>query len=143
MSALITRARFCRLGLAFCLAALLSCGSAFAKVILVPKWGLFEQSFNSWVDYQYPLQQCTLRVSFTSPNGETNTVYGFWDGEKTWRVRFSPNQPGRWTYRTSCSDLANQHLNEQTGEFLCTSGYWRQSFRPARTHSPDSQSPSI
>jgi len=120
MTAFIKRARFSGFGLAICLAALLSGGSAFAKIIVVPKWGRFEQSFKSGIDYQYPLQQCTLRVTFTSPGGETNTVFGFWDGDKTWRVRFSPDQPGRWTYHTSCSDLANQRLNDQTGDFLCT-----------------------
>jgi hypothetical protein len=96
-------------------------GTALAKVPLVAEWGRFEQSFKSSVSYNNPFQQCTLKVTFISPAKETNSVYGFWDGGKTWRVRFSPNQPGRWTYQTSCSDLANQHLNNQTGEFLCTS----------------------
>jgi hypothetical protein len=109
----------CKLGLAA--AIVLFAGTSLAKVPLVAKWGRFEQSFKSSVSYENPFQQCTLRVTFTSPTGETNSVFGFWDGGKIWRVRFSPNQPGRWTYRTACSDFANQRLNNQTGEFLCTS----------------------
>jgi Protein of unknown function (DUF4038)/Putative collagen-binding domain of a collagenase len=35
-------------------------------------------------------------------------------------VRFSPNLPGRWTFRSACSDKANKGLNNQTGEFVCT-----------------------
>src|ERR1700743_570489 len=107
----------------FGLAALLTvfAGTAMAKVSLVSKWGRFEQSFKSGVIYENPFQQCTLKVTFVSPLGETNLVYGFWDGGQIWRVRFSPNQPGRWTYHTECSDIANVRLNEQTGEFLCSS----------------------
>ena len=105
--------------LILCLA--LFAGSATAKVPLVAKWGRFDQSFKSGSKYENPFQQCALKVTFISPLGETNVVDGFWDGGKIWRVRFSPGQPGRWTYRTSCSDLANQELNNQTGEFLCTS----------------------
>jgi hypothetical protein len=106
-------------GLTLCLA--LIAGTAFAKVPLVGKWGRFEQSFKSSVKYENPFQQCTLKVSFVSPLGQTNIVDGFWDGGKTWRVRFSPDQPGQWTYRTTCSDTANRSLNNQSGEFLCTS----------------------
>jgi hypothetical protein len=107
----------------FALAAglLLFAGSAFARESIIPKWGRFEQSFKSSVKYENPFQQCTLKVTFISPSHETNEGYGFWDGGKTWRVRFSPNQLGRWTYHTSCSDLANRRLDDQSGEFICSS----------------------
>jgi hypothetical protein len=109
------------LALAICLVCLSFAGNASAKIRLVAQWGRFEQSFKSSVHYDNPFQQCTLKATFTSPGGETNMVDGFWDGGTAWRVRFSPDQPGRWTYRTSCSDRANTRLNDQTGEFLCTS----------------------
>jgi hypothetical protein len=35
-------------------------------------------------------------------------------------LRFAPDQPGRWTYRTTCSDPANRNLQNQSGAFLCT-----------------------
>ena len=70
--------------------------------------------------YSNALQDASLRVVFTSPLGETNEVDGFWDGGRTWRVRFSPDQPGRWKFRTTCSDTANVGLHNETGEFLCT-----------------------
>ena len=105
---------------ALALCAVLLAGTAFAKTPLVPKWGRFEQSFKSSVQYENPFQQCTLQVRFVSPSHETNEVYGFWDGDRTWRVRFSPDEPGRWTYETACSDEANKRLNNQSGEFLCT-----------------------
>jgi hypothetical protein len=87
---------------------------------IAPKWSRFEQSFKSDILYSNALQEATLTVLFTSPLGETNLVYGFWDGEKTWRVRFLPCQPGRWTYKTTCSDTSNLGLHNRAGEFLCT-----------------------
>jgi len=90
------------------------------RMPIVPKWGRFEQSFKSEVLYSNALQDATLTVLFTSPLGETNLVYGFWDGGTTWRVRFSPGQPGRWTYKTTCSDTSNRGLHSLAGEFLCT-----------------------
>jgi len=87
---------------------------------VVSKWGRFEHSFQSSLTYSNALQDVTLTVVFTSPLGETNQVYGFWDGEKTWAVRFSPNLPGRWSFKSTCSDKANQGLNNQKGQFVCT-----------------------
>lgn len=85
----------------------------------VPLWGRFEQSFNSSVDYTNPVQQATLTVEFTSPGGQTRKVPGFWDGGRVWRVRFSPDQVGKWTWRTLCSDANNQGLHNQRGSFEC------------------------
>jgi len=90
------------------------------KLPVVSKWARFEHSFHSTITYSNALQDVTLTVVFTSPLGETNQVFGFWDGGKTWLVRFSPNLPGRWTFTSACSDKANKGLNNQTGEFVCT-----------------------
>jgi hypothetical protein len=87
---------------------------------VISKWGGFEQSFESSVVYDNPLQDATLSVVFLSPLGETNRVYGFWDGARTWRVRFSPNMPGKWSWKTTCSDTANKGLHLQSGTFLCS-----------------------
>src|SRR5262245_53511378 len=75
---------------------------------LVAKWERFEASFKSSVAYTNPVQQTDLAVLFVSPLGETNVVPAFWDGGKTWRVRFSPARLGRWTYTTVCSDPRNK-----------------------------------
>lgn len=90
------------------------------KVPTTPKWQRFELTLKSSVTYTNPIQEAEMRVLFVSPLGETNRVYGFWDGGKTWRVRFQPGFAGRWTYYTMCSDTANAGLHAQTGSFLCT-----------------------
>ncbi len=101
------------------LAGALTAGAS-PKMQVVPKWDLFEHSFKSSVVYSNALQDASLTVVFTSPLGDTSEVDGFWDGGKTWRVRFSPDQPGRWKFKTTCSDTANTGLQNQTGEFLCS-----------------------
>lgn len=90
-----------------------------ANLPVVPKWERFELTLKSRYTYTNALQEAEVRVLFVSPLGETNRTYGFWDGGKTWRVRFAPNFPGRWKYYTMCSDTANSGLHEQSGEFLC------------------------
>jgi len=102
------------------LASIAPASKARAAETVVPKWSRFEQSFESSVDYPNPVQGATLTVIFMSPLNETNKVYGFWDGGKTWRVRFAPNMPGKWGWATICSDTANKGLHLQSGTFVCT-----------------------
>ena len=90
------------------------------KIPSVPKWQRLELTLKSSRNYANPLHDAQMRVLFVSPLGETNRVYGFWDGGKIWRVRYQPAFPGRWIYYTMCSDTSNSGLHEQRGEFLCT-----------------------
>ena len=92
--------------------------AASAKTPVIAKWARFEQAFKSTLIYSNALQDASLKVQFTSPLGDTSEVDGFWDGGRTWRVRFAPDQPGRWTFKTTCSDGANDGLRNQTGELV-------------------------
>ena len=114
--------KFSRLFLAAAISALLCLPIAARaeKIFSVAKWQRAEITLKSSVSYTNALQQAEVRALFVSPLGETNRVYGFWDGGKTWRVRFKPTFPGRWKYFTMCSDTANRGLNGQSGEFDCT-----------------------
>ena len=87
---------------------------------VVTKWERLELTFRSRQVYTNALQEAEMRVLFVSPLGETNRIYGFWDGGRTWRVRFAPNFAGHWRYYTMCSDTTNKGLHDQTGEFMCT-----------------------
>lgn len=86
----------------------------------VPKYQRFEHSFESAKAYANPLQEASLTVTFTAPSGAKLKLPGFWDGGKTWRVRFIPTETGKWTFEASCSDTANGGLNAQRGEFAVT-----------------------
>lgn len=47
------------------------------------------------------INQAELDVTFTNRStGTTITVPGFWDGEKSWKVRFAPTEYGIWDYVT-------------------------------------------
>jgi hypothetical protein len=79
----------------------------------------FEQSLESSANYANPVQEASVTAKFTAPNGSTATVPGFWDGGKTWRVRFAPTVPGAWKFEITCSDASNQGL-KKSGSFTAT-----------------------
>jgi hypothetical protein len=81
----------------------------------VPCWGCAERSFASSPSYENPFQDAALRVTFTAPSGRARSIDGFWDGGDTWRVRFAPDEPGAWSFSTSCSDAGNSGLHGQSG----------------------------
>ena len=80
----------------------------------------YEAAFESTGSHANPLQDAALTATFTAPGGEKVTVPGFWDGGKTWRVRFLPTRPGAWKFETVCSDKADKGLHGQSGEFTAT-----------------------
>jgi hypothetical protein len=90
------------------------------RPVVVRKWGRFEREFKSSIKYANPVQEARLAVVFTSPSGESTTVNAFWDGGKSWKVRFSPNEVGKWLYSTASSDPNNAGLEGQNGSFLVT-----------------------
>src|SRR4026207_940108 len=77
----------------------------------VPLYQRFEQSFESAANYANPAQEASLLATFTSPSGSKLKIPGFWDGGKTWRIRFSPTQTGNWKFETACSDTSNKRLH--------------------------------
>ena len=76
-----------------------------------------------------------LDVEFRVPGGGCYRVPGFYDGDgrggldgDVWKVRFSADEIGSWTYRTISDD---RQLNGKTGQFTVTDvstaaeGFWR------------------
>ena len=94
----------------------------------VPRWGLFEAAFTSAVGYANPVQDAELFVTFTSPSRETRTVRGFWDGGSTWRVRYSPDASGVWTYATRSEPASDTGLHGKSGTFRVTTPAGRTRF---------------
>lgn len=93
--------------------------TASAADISVHQWGRFEEAFTANAAHQSPVHDIRLEVDFTAPDGSTHTRLGFWDGDQTWRVRFSPTQPGKWTYKTHCATGNDSGLDNKSGEFAC------------------------
>lgn len=92
---------------------------AAASQPLVPQWSKWEITLTSAIAYTNPVQEAELTAEFTSPHGERLRVPGFWDGGRTWRIRFMPRSPGAWTWRTECTDTANRGLHGVTGRLTC------------------------
>jgi len=76
------------------------------------RWGLYEivldgpETGNPFVD---------IRLSATFTRGtQTVTVPGFYDGEGVYRIRFSPEDAGAWSWRTTSNAPA---LDGKTGHF--------------------------
>lgn len=92
-----------------------------AKVPLeVAQWRRAEIVLTSDRDYPNPFADVTLTATFR--NGETTiTRPAFWDGERTWRLRFAPTELGKWTWRTTCSDPDNKGLHNRRGTLTCIS----------------------
>lgn len=83
----------------------------------IPRWGLFEKTFTSTGTSENPLQDAELRVTFTAPSRRTHPVRGFWDGGNTWRVRFSPDETGTWTFTTTATPETDAGLHAHKGSF--------------------------
>ncbi len=96
-----------------------STSASAANIIVVEQWTRFEKTLISTNDYGNPLQDIKVKVEFTSPIGNKRTLLAFWDAGSLWRIRFSPDEPGNWTYRTTCTDINNNGLHNQTGSFQC------------------------
>jgi hypothetical protein len=81
---------------------------------------VFETKLSSAKQYENPVQEIKVDVTFMAPDGKSRTFKGFWNGGDEWRVRFSPDQTGTWKYSTSCTDASNSGLHNQSGTFECT-----------------------
>ena len=83
----------------------------------VHRHGRFETTLTSVRDYADPLRDVQVTVLLQGPGGARRQVMAFWDGARTWRVRFSPEQTGTWSYRTVASEPADTGLHGQSGRF--------------------------
>jgi hypothetical protein len=74
-----------------------------------------EWSFESGKPYNDPFADVELDVIFRSASGREARMPAFWAGGGTWRVRFAPDEAGRYTFRSICTDTANADLHQRTG----------------------------
>lgn len=70
----------------------------------VPLYKPFEVVVSSTAGYDNSYLEANVTGVFTSPTGRVLRLKGFWDGGPTWRIRFSPNELGAWTYHTESAD---------------------------------------
>jgi hypothetical protein len=81
-------------------------------------WKRWDQAFTAANNYANPYEDVELVVRFTSPDLTVSEVRGFWDGSRTWRVRFAFPSAGHWSYVTECSNPNDTGLHGRTGAVL-------------------------
>jgi PKD repeat protein len=86
---------------------------AFPQV--VERWGIFELGLKGPADGN-PFQDVTLSARFQQGDRAIEAK-GFYDGAGMYRVRFSPDTPGQWSYATHSN---HKELDGRGGTFLCT-----------------------
>jgi hypothetical protein len=80
----------------------------------VERWGVFELTLNG-PSTGNPFLDVQFGTRFTLGH-RTIDVNGFYDGNGTYKVRFSPDDLGKWTYETTSSA---KELAGKTGTFDC------------------------
>ncbi|MCC7374933.1 MAG: DUF4038 domain-containing protein [Verrucomicrobiales bacterium] len=68
-------------------------------VVVTPRWKVHEFAARGWFHGTNAFREAAWVGEFTAPSGATRVVDGFFAGGDLWRLRFSPDEPGEWTYR--------------------------------------------
>lgn len=79
----------------------------------VEQWGLYEVALPGPTNGN-PFLDVVISARFTQ-GSQAVTAAGFYDGDGIYRVRFSPDRPGEWSYVTTSSA---PELNGKTGGFM-------------------------
>ncbi|OGV53003.1 MAG: hypothetical protein A2X45_17995 [Lentisphaerae bacterium GWF2_50_93] len=85
----------------------------------VSRYCVFETALKSTRRHENPLWDCEAVADFTGPSGKIVSVKAFWDGASVWRIRFSPDEIGRWKWVTRCISGNDPGLHGRKGVFDC------------------------
>jgi len=87
----------------------------FINVSATERWEIFEVELKG-PQVENPFTDVWVQAEFQFKNLRYH-VQGFYDGNRTYRIRFMPNQVGKWTYIVKSNV---PEMNDQSGEFTCT-----------------------
>jgi hypothetical protein len=84
-------------------------------------------------NFPNPVQDVDLTAVLEGPNGQELILPGFWDGGRTFRIRFTPTAPGEWSYMTVSSDpsLDAKSGVVEAGPAAATRGFTKAAPAPA------------
>ena len=90
--------------------------------MLAHPWREVEIALTAERDYANSYTDVDVWAEFVHDNGDVLRRPAFWDGGRTWKIRFaSPAAEGRWTWCSFCS-VEDDGLAGQTGEVVCAAG---------------------
>ncbi|AOS45586.1 Putative endoglucanase [Lacunisphaera limnophila] len=78
-------------------------------------WETQEITFQAASDYANPYAEVDCWIELEGP-GFAKRVYGFWDGGRTFKVRFVTTAPGEWHWRSGSNQPADAGLNRGAGK---------------------------
>ncbi|MEZ5351403.1 MAG: DUF5060 domain-containing protein [Bryobacteraceae bacterium] len=82
----------------------------------VERFGIFDLTLESQSGAGNPYLAISADANLLGPGGASFSIPLFWDGGTNWRLRFSPQGAGRWTFSVKSNDPA---LNGRKGAFFC------------------------
>ena len=79
-------------------------------------WETQEVTLQAAGDYKNPYVDVDVWVELEGP-GFKKRVYGFWDGDRTFKVRFVATTPGDWKWKSASNHTDDAGLNGGGGTF--------------------------
>jgi hypothetical protein len=90
--------------------------------MLAYPWREVEITLKAERDYPSPYTNLEVWADFSHDMGVSLRRPAFWDGGRTWKIRFASTIPtGHWTWR-SFSSVEDNGLAEQSGKLVCAAG---------------------
>ncbi|MCX7846504.1 MAG: DUF4038 domain-containing protein [bacterium] len=81
-----------------------------------PQWESVELTLNAEREYGAPYTDVEVFMKFTGPGGQELVRPAFWDGGRTWKVRFaSPTRSGQWRWESVASERNDGGLHGRSG----------------------------
>lgn len=99
----------------------------------VAQFGMHQFDVTAKSNVDNPFRDAMLVGEFTSPSGKKHVIDGFFDGGDRWKLRFSPDEQGEWTYQ-----LRGEGIDAlEQGAFACTAaiGHGRIGIHPDNPYS--------
>jgi len=96
------------------------CDNSTETGFTVPLWRVTEIALESEADYTNPYADAEVSATFHGPGGETIHRPAFWDGDRTWKLRFAPTAPGTWRWSSTCTNPHDAGVHGRTGELTAT-----------------------
>jgi len=95
------------------------CSAARLQSGEVRVWQTQEITFQAERDYPNPYTDVDVWIELKGPGFERR-VYGFWDGGRTFKVRFVATAPGEWRWTSASNRSDDAGLNGGRGSVMGT-----------------------
>ena len=103
-------------------------------MIEIPCYERFQLTLKNPDEKGNPFQNPAVYLHVTSPSGREVKIPGFYDGQNTWRIRFTPNEIGRWHYRTEWSRRSGSNSSDISDSLVAVNSGHQGFIRQSRTN---------